>query len=508
MQDNTKRIAKNTVFLYIRMFVMMMIGLYTSRVILNVLGVKDYGVYNVVGGVVSMFSLLTGSVSSAIGRFITFELGRKDINRLNVVFSTSVNVQILMGIMLLFIMEFLGIWFINTKLNIPQERLYAANWVLQFSIVSFLIGILTVPFTSTIVAHEDINVFSGIGVFETCMKLFIVFLIYLSPIDKLISYSFLLLAVTIIVFLFYLFFSLKKYNECRYRVVYDAKLTREMFSFTGWSFLGDGSWVLGTSGVNLLMNIYFGVVLNAARGIATQVDGIVQQFVRNIISAMSPQITKSYASGDFEYMHKLIFAGAKFSFFIMMFFVIPICLETEQVLHLWLGDIVPAYSVSFLRLTLLTTMCITLGNTLIVAVSSSGKIRNYQLVVGVVALLCFPLTWLFFLGGCSPVSAYFVSFCIYFTLIFIRIYLAKDIIKMSAIVYLKKVVLRSFLTFIVASIFPVLICQIQDDGIFRLCGIVMLSTLCSLVSIYFIGMTKFERQEVMKLINKRLPFKR
>ena len=504
MQDNSRRIAKNTMYLYIRMFVMMLISLFTSRIILNTLGVRDYGIQNIVGGLVSMFSLLTGSISSAINRYLTFEIGKGDKQKLNIVFSTSINILALISVIVFLLLETLGVWFLNSNLNIPPERLFAANCVLQCAIISFVIAILMIPYNASIIAHEDMKVFANLSILDVILKLVIVYLLYITPFDRLITYSILLLSVTLLVSWIYWHFCRKHYSECHYRYFIDKKLTREMANFSGWSFIGDGSWILNASGVNILINMFFGVTLNAARGIATQVDGIVQQFVRNFITAIIPQITKSYANGNLEYMHKLVMMGAKYSFFILMFFSIPICLETETLLHFWLGDIVPNYSVSFVRFTLLTTMCISLGNTLISAVSSTGQIRNYQIVIGLMALSNFPLTWIAFELGFSPLSAYIIYFAVYFLMIFVRLYIAKDLIKMSATLYLRKVVFRSFIVLLLALIFPLVIRIFQSAGYLRLVEICIISIFSSLASIYFVGMSKSEKTEIYEMLVKKI----
>ncbi len=502
--NNSYRIAKNTFVLYFRMLFLMLIGLYTSRVVLKTLGVEDYGTYNVVGGIVSMFSLLTYSVSSAISRYLTFELGKDDKDQLNKVFSTSINVLLFLSVCVVVLSETVGIWFLNTQMNIPQDRILAANWVMQCAIASFVLGLLMLPYNAALIAHENMNIFAYISILEAVLKLAIVFALYISPYDKLITYAILLFAVSCLIRWIYAAYCRRHYQECRFHYVYDKGLIKEMAGFAGWSFLGDGSWVINVYGVNILINIFFGVALNAARGIASQIDGLVQQFVRNFITAVNPQITKSYAAGDLDYMHKLVFAGAKYSFFMIMLFAIPICLETEILLTIWLGDGVPPYTVAFVQLTLLSTMCISLGNTIITAVSSTGKIKNYQLVVGLVALSNFPITWIAFILGASPIAAYLVNFCIYFLLIFIRLFMAKSVIHIPVQIYLRDVVLKSFFVAIVALSLPSLILLFLEDSILRLILICVISTISSIISIYCIGLSSIERLWLVKHFRNKL----
>ena len=506
MNGNSQRIAKNTVILYFRMLFLMLIGLYTSRIILKTLGVADYGTYNLVGGVISMFSIFTSSLSTAISRFITFELGKGQSERLNRVFSTSVDVQLILGLIVVLFGETIGVWFLNTHLQIPADRMVAANWVLQCAIASFVLGLLMVPYNASLIAHENMNIFAYISILESVLKLAIVFALYISPYDKLITYAILLFTVSCLIRWIYAAYCKRHYVECRYHYVYDKPLLKEMTGFAGWNLLGDGSWILNNYGVNILLNIFFGpvtgLVLNAARGIATQVDNIVQSFVRNFMTALNPQITKSYAAGDLEYMHKLVFAGAKYSFFLMMFFAIPICLETELILNLWL-DVVPDYAVIFVQFTLLSSMCVLLGNTLITSVFATGKIRNYELVMGLMALSVFPITWIAFKMGASPVAAYIIYFCVYFTMIFVRLYMVKELIHMSAWSYVKEVFLRVAIVGFFAVLIPLLITHFCEDSVIRLLAVCVSSVVCVIGSVLLFGMKKDERTLVFAFIRKK-----
>lgn len=505
MQDsNTQRIAKNTVILYFRMFVMMAIGLFTSRIVLQTLGVKDYGTYNVVGGVVSMFSIVSSSLSTSISRFITFELGRENKERLNRIFSTAINVQLLLSVIVVVLMELVGVWFLNTQMNIPEGRMGAANWVFQLSIISFVLGLLMVPYNASIIAHEDMGVFAYMTLLDAVLKLLIVYVLYITPFDKLITYALLLFCVTLLMQSIYAIYCKRHYGECTYHFVHDKPLLKEMTSFAGWNLLGNGSWILNNQGVNILINIFFGVTLNAARGIATQVDTMVQNFVGNFMTALNPQITKSYAAGNLDYMHKLIYAGAKYSAFMMLFFVIPICLEADLILHLWLGDVVPAYAPIFVRLTLLSSMCVILGNTLITAVFATGKIRNYELVMGLMALSNFPIVWIAFKLGASPVAAYIVYFFVYFVMIFVRLYMVKDLIHMSAWTYVKEVFLRVAIVGLLSLSLPLLITYLEEDSVLRFMEVCTASVVCSLVSIVLYGMKSEERTMVLSFIQNKI----
>lgn len=503
VEDNTRRIAKNTIALYFRMAVMMLIGLYTSRVILNVLGVDDFGTYNVVGGVVSMFSLLTASMSSAISRFFTFELGRGDKEHLKRVFSTSLNVQFIMAVIIIVATEIVGVWFLNYKMNIPEGRMEAANWVMQCSILTFVVGLLMSPYNASIISHEKMGIYAYVSIWDAVMKLVIVFALYISPFDKLKSYAVLLLCVSLMTTCIYWIYCKRHFEECRYQRILDKKLLKEITGYAGWGVVGDGAWILNTQGVNILINLFFGVTLNAARGIATTVDNMVQNFVRNFMVALNPQITKSYAAGDYDYMHKLIFFGSKYSYFLMLFFMIPICLETKLLLVLWL-KIVPDYAVAFTQLSLIASMCMMLSNTLTTAIAATGKIRNYQLVVGMMSLSIFPMTWIAFKLGMQPISCYVIYLLVFFLMIFAKIKLVKDKINMSGYAYVQNVLIKALGVTILSIMIPLLVCFLQEDSLFRLIGVCIISFVCTLVSVYYVGMSEFERNYCKDIVNRKL----
>lgn len=312
---NNKRIAKNTLLLYFRMLFMMAVSLYTSRVVLNALGVEDFGIYNVVGGVVAMFSMLSGSLSAAITRFITYELGKGNQENLKKIFSSSVTIQIGLAILIIVVAEAIGVWFLNMKMNIPDVRITAANWVFQFSILTFAVNLISVPYNASIIAHERMSAFAYISILEAIGKLAIVFLIVISPMDKLIFYAILMCAVALIVRLAYGVYCKRHFEECTYHFIFDRDLLKHMFGFAGWNFIGATSAVLRDQGGNVVINLFCGPAANAARGIAFQVNNAISGFVTNFMTALNPQITKSYAAGDRKYMMTLIFQGARLSFY-------------------------------------------------------------------------------------------------------------------------------------------------------------------------------------------------
>lgn len=494
--QNNKRIAKNTLLLYFRTIIILLITLYTSRVVLNVLGVEDYGIYNVVGGVVAMFSLVSGSLSSSISRFITFELGRGDGERLATVFSTSVNIQLSLSFLILLLGGTIGGWFLNTQMNIPAERLSAANWVLYCSLLVFCINLISIPYNASIVAHERMSVFAYVSILDAALRLSICFLIMASPFDKLKSYAVLLVIVALIIRLVYGAYCSRHFAECHYRRVFDRSLLGQMGGLAGWTLATNGCWMFGTQGVNILINLFFGVTLNAARGIATQVDGAIQQFVNNFTMAINPQITKSYASGHISEMFVLVCRGAKFSYFLLLLFALPVILEADYVLRLWLKT-VPEYAVPFLRLSIVGSILVVLGNTGLTACMAAGDMKRYTFWVSGVAGLVFPLTWVAFRSGLPPESTYWIFIGVYAGVDIVRLYVMKGLLGFSPRMFVRDVVLRIALVTLLALPFPCLVqFLIRDASFGRLVLTVLVCLLSSGISIYCAGLSRGERKAV------------
>lgn len=498
--DNNKRIAKNTLLLYVRMLFTMAVSLFTSRVILNTLGVEDYGINNVVGGIVTMFSVLSGSLSSSISRFITFELGKGNIERLKTIFSTGVNIQLGMSVLIIIIAEAVGIWFLNAKMNIPADRMVAANWVFQCAILTFVLNLLSVPYNAAIIAHEKMSAFAYISVVEVTLKLIIVYMLTISPFDRLKTYAVLLLCVGAVIRFIYGYYCKRHFEECTYHFVFDKPVLKEMTGFAGWNFLGNGAYMLNTQGVNILMNLYFGVAVNAARGIATQVDAALKQFVNNFTTAVNPQITKSYAQGDLDYMHKLVCRSAKFSAFLMMFFAVPIILETNTILTIWLKT-VPDYAVIFLQWIIISSFMDTvLANSLVTSMFATGKIKRYQIIVTTVGCLVFPLSWIAFKLGFEPQVGYILYFIIYTILLFVRLYLLKDMVKLPVMMYIREVLYKLAPIIVVGFSIPGILILTMDAGWLRLILVCLLSVLVTAASEYFIGLSNKEKNFVAEKI--------
>lgn len=490
--ENSKRLAKNTVLLYIRMALIMVVTLYTSRVVLNALGVEDYGIYNAVGGFVAMFGVISNSLTAAISRFITFELGKGDHEKIKDVFSTSVVIQLIIVGIILLICETLGLWFLNAKMTIPLERLTAANWVYQLSLITFVINIISVPYNACIVAHEKMGAFAAIGVFQALGTLLIAFLINSTPIDGLVFYSILMALLAVIIRMLYGYYCKKNFSECTFRWVFKKILMKEIFSFAGWNFIGSTSAVLRDQGINILLNLFCGVTVNAARGIAMQVSNAVMQFSNNFMTALNPQITKSYAIGDKEYLMKLVFQGSRLSFYLLLFISLPLIIETETVLALWLKT-VPAHTVLFVRLILVYVMIESVSFTLITLMLATGKIKNYQIVVGGFQLLIFPLSYIVLKIGWFPESTVLVCIFVAIINLFIRLNMLNKIVELSVKDFILKVVLNVLLVFITSFFVSQLFCYyMPSNWLYFLVKLPIIFSIC-LGAIFYVGCTKMER---------------
>ena len=496
--SNNKRIAKNTLLLYIRMAVLMIVNLYTSRIVLEKLGMEDYGIYTAVAGFVSMFSLLSGSITAAISRFLTFELGKRgQDNRLRDIFSTSVIIQIIIGFVIFLLCETIGLYFLNSEMNIPQERMYAANWTLHFSIITFFVNMISVPYNALIIAHERMGVYAYFSIFQGVAILVIAFLIDAFSFDYLIVYSGLLCFVSLIIRIMYNIYCNNHFEESKFKLIFKKNLMKEMFGFAGWNFIGASSSILRTQGVNVLMNIYCGPIVNAARGLSVQVNGAVSQFSSSFTTALNPQITKQYASGNYNETFNLVFQGARFSIYLFSFLAIPLIIGADKVLNIWLNE-VPPHTVSFVRLVLIYSIIESLSSTMTTLSLATGRIKKYQLVVGGLQLLHFPLAWLVLYNGISPewtyVCAMFVACCC----LIARLYILKGMVSLPIKQYLISVVLNVFKVLSIALIVPIAIQFLlpQNTLTFVLNSFVCLISLT--LSIYFVGCKESERELVMR----------
>lgn len=501
--SNSKALAKNTVVLYVRMFFSMLVSLYTSRVILKYLGVEDYGIYNAVGGIVSMFGIISTSLSTSISRNITFELGRHNIEKLKKVFSMSINIQIVLILIILLIGETIGLWFVNTQMVIPIERINAANWIYQISMATFAINLISIPYNASIIAHERMTAFAYIGVLETLLKLVVVYMLAVSPIDRLISYGLLLLCISLVIRLIYQIYCKRNFEECEYQFILDKSIFNEMFGFAAWNFIGTTSSILRSQGLNVLLNLFFGPAVNAARAISTQVNGAINSFVSNFMTALTPQITKAYAKGDLGYVVNCIYRGAKFSFYLLLFLSLPVMIETDYILKIWLVN-VPNTTVWFVRFILLYSLADTYSRTLINASNATGDIKRFQLVTGGINLMVLPVSYIILKLGSPAESTVLVSVFTTILGIYPRVYYVRKHIPITVLKYIKKVILPTITVALLSFMVPYLLHIYIEETIYRLLAVCMLSCLTSIFFILFLGCTKEERYIIFTIIKNKI----
>ena len=440
--QNNKRLAKNTLILYARMLFTVGISFYSTRLILANLGVSDYGVYNVIGGFVSMFYMVTATMTQAVSRFLTFELGRNDPKKLQQTFSTSLNILLLLALLVVLLSETIGLWFVNAKLNIEPDRMTAANWIYQFSLLSFVLEMISVPYSASVISHEKMGAFA----FVTIAKVFLTFGIALSlaasPIDKLVFYGILVLAVSVSIQLMYWIYCKKNFPECQYSTHIDKVLFKDMFGFAGWNFLTTCTSMLSSQGVGIMLNMHFGTAINAARGIASQINGTVGAFSRNFTTALNPQITKSYATGDIAYTTKLVCRGAKFSYLLFLFIALPCMFEVDFFLSKWLTEM-PPYAGIFVQLTFLNTLVEILLNSNETLNRASGKIRKFQIIISVAQLLILIVSYIVLEITGNSILTVAVTNVIYLLIFIPRITVNKPLYRNNIRIFFQTYVKRS-----------------------------------------------------------------
>ena len=424
---NNKRIAKNTVYLYLRMLFVMAVGLYTVRAILDILGVVDYGIYNVVGGVVTMFAFMNRTLSTSSQRYFSIELARGDKERLNKWFCLNITSFMGIGLVIAFFLETVGLWFLNTQMTIPDERLTAANVVYQLSIISFLFHIVSVPYLALIVAHEKMKVFAYIGILEALGRLAIVFVLMMLTFDKLIVYGILILLLSASVSMSYVVYCCRHYPESSFHLYWNTTEVKELLSFSGWHFMGTFSNSCRSQGINILLNMFFNPVVNAARAVAYQVYCATQHLVTNFFTAVKPQIYKSYASGQFEDLYKLINRSTMICTFLLSILVFPLMTNTEMILGWWLKK-VPKYAVVFTQLVLFNAIVDSLNLPMTAAALATGKIRRYELWLSSITLLNIPLSYFVLKMGAPPYAAMLVSILLSCICVIVRALLLKSMI--------------------------------------------------------------------------------
>lgn len=503
--ENSKRVAKNTLFLYFRTMLTMFVALFTSRVILNALGVVDYGLNNVIAGVITLFAFLNGALGSATSRFLTFELGRGNKEQVKKTFCTAFNIHFAIAIIIVILCETGGLWIVNNILEIPSNRLFACNVIYQFVVISAFLSITQVPLNAMIISHERMNIYAYVGISDAILKLCIAYIISITAFDKLITLGALNLLITIGMYIFYHIYCKRNFTEYNIAISREKKLYKEMIGFSSWSFLGNLQVVLKNQGINMLINVFFGPAVNAANAIAYQVNNAIYNFSNNFTTALIPSIIKSYAAGEREQMKNLIFRGARFSFFLLMFFFISAILETEIILHLWLKK-VPEYTVVLTRLIIIFTLIESYAFTVWSTINATGKIRDFQLIVAGIFLLNLPLSFLLYKLGAGPSAALIVSNILCIVVIPVRLFFLKKAIGIGIIEYIRKVFLIDIIVFISSITPPLIIHLYLPSGITRLLTVGSISVVTSIISIYLFGLTKMERNYLLALIKKKLRF--
>ena len=500
--ENNKRIAKNTLLLYFRLILTMLVSLYTSRVVLNVLGVNDFGIFNVVGGIVTMFSFITGTMATASQRFLSFDLAKGDTVRLKQTFSLVMLSYIVLIVITILLSETVAVWFLNTHMNIPAERMEAANWVLQCSIFSFAAGILTAPYMAVIISRERMGVYAYASIAEAVLKLVIVYLLTVIPFDKLKVYAVLIFLVSLGITSFYRIYCKRHYPESHFEYFFDKKRMIELCSFATWNIIGAIANVLRSQGLNILLNIFFNPAINAARGIAFQVNGAITKFTNNFYTAVRPQLTKDYASNDIDELKKLALNSSRYAYFLMLVFTVPIFFETTEVLRFWL-KIVPDYAVIFVQVTLFQSLLEVVAMPLTFMLQAAGKIKGIQLTVSILYLLNIPISYIFLRMGYPPTTVFYVNTVLVAISYIPRLVNCKIILNLSPIIYFRRVILNIALPTVLVVVWG-LLCTEYNLLPFHVLVNVAIHLLITFLAVVFLGARSNERQLLIKFIIKKI----
>lgn len=494
--ENNKTIAKNTVALYFRTLVTLVVSLYTGRVMLDALGVEDYGINAVVGGVIAFSSLITSTMTDAISRYITYALGKGDEDKLKMMFSTSVNAQLCISIMATILLEFIGIWFLNTQAQIPDGRMEAAGWVLHCSIITLVITLVSSPLTALIVAHERMGIYAYTSVVDAILRLGICFAIMAYSGDRLILFAILTIVEVGVMQFFYGWYCVNHFAETKYSIgLFDKALLKELTVFSGWNLMNNGAYVFSTQGVNMLVNVFFGVVYNASRSVAIQVNNAVQSFVNNFTMAFSPQITKSYAAGNKDYSINLVIRGTKFSWLMTLVFLVPVFMEAESLLSIWLVE-VPDMAALFLRFALFESLAVTCAQNLFRLIQADGRIKQYSIYVSFIVGLIFPLIWLAYYLG-APVWMSYLIFIVCFVGVHVfRLFYIKKLMEFSIRIYFKECIFPCIYVSIVSFILPIIIALFMEDSVKRFLLMVPVATFWTGLCCFSIGLNKTEKEFV------------
>lgn len=500
-----KRIAQNTVLLYIRMIFLICVQLYTVPIILKTLGIEDYGIFNVVAGIVIMFSFIGSSLASGAQRFIAFEIGKKNQIQLRKVFNTSVTIYTFLGILLFILLEFIGYWFLNFKMNIPNTRLHAANWVFQLSIITFGINLISIPYNALVIAHERMNIFAYITILECILKLITAIILKYIPYDHLIIYSAFICCIALTIRIIYQLYCNKSFNECKeIKLIYDKKIGKELLMYSSWNMIGALAIISRQQGLNLIINLFFGPILNAAHSIAQQFNGVLTQFINNVYIATRPQITKYYACGEYYKMWNLVFKSSKLAFYLMMLLTIPLLFELPTILALWLHE-TPPYTIIITKLMIISLLIETLANQIIGAYQAANRIRRYQLMSSTIILSSTPISYILlkFIPE-YPTIPYCVSIGLSILYIISILWNAKNEIGLDLKKYTLDVIIKIILVYVISCIAPYYITLFIPPSLARIIFTIIIGSIFSLIPIWLIGLNKLEKESIIKFVKQRI----
>ena len=480
----------------------MIVGLYTVRKTLEVLGIEDYGIYNVVSGAVTMFGFLSGAMAIGSQRFFSYYLGKQDMDSLKKVFNNTLTIYAVLSLIIVLLGESIGIWFINTKLVIPQSRLFAANFIFQVSLLSFVTSMMSAPFMASIMSHEDMTIYARVSIIEIFLKLSVVFTLVFSPFDKLISYSLLLFTTSICVLLIYLIYCKRHYSECTFKFRYDKDIIYDIASFSGWNLFGSFAWVVKNQGTSFLLNIFFGPAMNAAQNLATQVRSIIHTFATNFTNAVQPQIVKSYAKKDYESMFHLMSSASKLSFLLMAVFVIPIILNIDFILNLWLVE-VPSHAVAFTQIMLIEASLEAMSTPTASANQATGKIKYYQMIIGIIGIMNLPISYIALKMGTNVEMVYIISLVLQFTIVLHRAFYLRKIKDGIGIQIVSKIYFPCIITGIIAFAICHFLYNIPTTLLYTLLTCIY-EALIVIILGYFMVLNKEERTFVKRFLFKKL----
>lgn len=501
--NNNKRLAKNTIYLYLRMILTMAIGLYTSRVVLQTLGVSDYGVYNVTGGLITLLTYVNTMLSGGTSRFLTIALGKNNLEKLKITFSTTVTLSVVSAMIVLILGETIGLWFINNQLNIDPNRIYAANWVYQCSLFSALFTITQTPFSASLISHERMNVYAYMSIFDVIMKLLIVYLLLFFDNDKLILYAILMLSVNFLNILIYRWYCIKNFRECSMKFGFDKNLFRNMFSYSSWNMIGMLSVVLIDQGINMMINIFYGTVVNAARGIATQVNGIIRQLYSSFQTPCRPQVMKYYASGEIDKMQLLICNNSKYCSYLLLCVIIPLSVNIKELLDIWLVE-VPEYTVGFVRYIFAASFINAMIDPLLMGIHAVGHVKKVNIITAIVNSIVFISSYFLFKCGFPPVSCYIPLVISCIINIGIYMYLLRTEINFNMRMFLTNSIIPVAKFSIICFIIPVILFTVLPKTVVG-CLLSCILGGCSVVIILFVfGLPKYIRYIIINKIVKVL----